>query len=58
MSETTKRPYAQVMRVAEILVDSLRPHCHRIEIAGSLRRQEEMVFDLWGMDFVLPKDRL
>lgn len=46
MSETVKRPYAQVMRVAEILTDSLRPACHRIEIAGSLRRHKDMVGDI------------
>lgn len=46
MSEAVKRPYAQVMRVAECLVDSLRPHCHRIEIAGSLRRKKDMVGDI------------
>jgi DNA polymerase/3'-5' exonuclease PolX len=46
MSEGIKRPYAQVMRVAECLVDSLRPACHRIEIAGSLRRQKPMCTDI------------
>lgn len=46
MSETPKRPYAQVMRVAEVLVDSLRVHCRRIEIAGSLRRKSPMCGDI------------
>ena len=46
MSDTVKRPYTQVMRVADVLMDSLRPHCHRLEIAGSLRRQKEMVGDI------------
>lgn len=46
MSDTEKRPYAQVMRVAEVLIDSLRPACHRIEVAGSLRRQKERVGDI------------
>lgn len=46
MSETPKRPYAQVMRVAEVLVDSLRIHCHRIAIAGSLRRKRPMCGDV------------
>lgn len=46
MSSGVKRPYAQVMRVAEVVMDALRPACHRIEIAGSLRRQKEMVGDI------------
>lgn len=46
MSEGIKRPYAQVMRVAECLMDALHPACRRIEIAGSLRRQKEMVGDI------------
>lgn len=46
MSDTVKRPYAQVMRVAEVLVSSLLPACHRIEIAGSLRRERPLVGDI------------
>lgn len=46
MSDTERRPYAQVYRVATCLVEALRPHCHRIEIAGSLRRQKETIGDI------------
>lgn len=46
MSETEKRPYAQVLHVANHIVEALRPACHRIEIAGSLRRKKEMVGDI------------
>lgn len=46
MSDTEKRPYAQVHAVASALVNALSPACHRIEIAGSLRRQKEMVGDI------------
>ncbi len=34
------------MRVAEHIVGALRPVCHRIEIAGSIRRKKEMVGDI------------
>lgn len=46
MSEATKRPYEQMHRMACALVERLRPACHRIEIAGSLRRQKPMVGDI------------
>lgn len=46
MSDTEKRPYAQVLIVANAIVDILRPHCHRIELAGSLRRCKELVGDI------------
>lgn len=46
MSETVKRTYAQVMRVAEVLASRLAPVCQRIALAGSLRRKKEMVGDI------------
>lgn len=46
MSDTERRPYAQVNRVAACLVDALQPVCHRIEVAGSLRRERDMVGDI------------
>lgn len=46
MSDTVKRPYAQVLHVANTLVTMLHPACHRIEIAGSLRRKKAMVGDI------------
>ena len=42
----TKRPYSQVLPIAESLVEKLRPACERIEIAGSLRREKAMVGDI------------
>jgi DNA polymerase/3'-5' exonuclease PolX len=42
----TKRPYAQVMPIAEKLVERLSPACCRIEIAGSLRREKAMIGDI------------
>jgi DNA polymerase/3'-5' exonuclease PolX len=35
-----------VMRVAEVFASSLAPACHRIAIAGSLRREKEMIGDI------------
>jgi DNA polymerase/3'-5' exonuclease PolX len=46
MSEGVKRPYKHVMRVAEVFARTLAPACHRIAIAGSLRREKEMVGDI------------
>lgn len=46
MSQQDKRPYAQVHPIAVAMVERLRPACHRIEIAGSLRRQRPLVGDI------------
>lgn len=46
MSDTTKRPYTQVYAIAEQLKQRLAPACHRIELAGSLRRQRPLVGDI------------
>jgi DNA polymerase/3'-5' exonuclease PolX len=46
MSTTERRPYDQMFRVASGLVERLRPACCRIQVAGSLRRQREMVGDI------------
>lgn len=46
MSGKTKTPHTQALQTAEALVDLLRMHCERIEIAGSIRRGEPMVGDV------------
>jgi DNA polymerase (family 10) len=46
MSSSEKRPFAEVLPIAEGIVDELRPYCERIEIAGSLRRKKEMIGDI------------
>ena len=48
MSKGQKRPYEQVMPIAQHIVEALRPFCEngRIEIAGSLRRGRQMVGDI------------
>lgn len=46
MSTTTKTPYSVIHPIAQRLRDALAPHCERIELAGSLRRQKPMVGDI------------
>ncbi len=46
MSDTEKRPYAHMLKVACGLVQRLRPACHRIEIAGSIRRKALLCSDI------------
>ncbi|MCC6454465.1 MAG: hypothetical protein IT328_05940 [Caldilineaceae bacterium] len=46
MSATDKRPYAQMLTIARGIVERLQPACHRIEIAGSLRRKRPLVGDI------------
>lgn len=46
MSSGDKAPYDLVLSVARRLVDALRPHCLRVELAGSLRREKPMVGDI------------
>ena len=46
MSNTEKRPLAQMERIANGLVARLKPACHRIEIAGSIRRKKAMIGDI------------
>jgi DNA polymerase/3'-5' exonuclease PolX len=46
MSEHPKQPYRTLMACAESLVETLRPACHRVEIAGSLRRRQAFCSDI------------
>lgn len=46
MSAVAKQPYGVVRPVADRIVELLRPYCHRIEVAGSLRREAAMVGDI------------
>ena len=46
MSRGSKRPLAEALAVAEEIKSKLEVHCERIEIAGSIRRQREMVGDI------------
>lgn len=46
MSDTPKRPYAEVVKIAEALKERLTPFCERLELAGSLRRRKPMIGDI------------
>lgn len=46
MSETIKRPYLQVFTVAKAISAALAPACHRIEVAGSVRREKAWCGDV------------
>ena len=46
MSKGQKRPFRQIMPIATSIIDNLAPFCTRIQIAGSLRRQREMIGDI------------
>lgn len=46
MSTGTKHPYAAALARAEELVTLLAPHCERTLIAGSIRRQKDLIGDI------------
>lgn len=41
-----KYHYADALAIATAVMEELRPHCLRIEIAGSIRRKKELVGDI------------
>lgn len=38
--------YQEALKIAEETLEQLRPHCHRCEIAGSIRRKKDEVKDI------------
>jgi DNA polymerase/3'-5' exonuclease PolX len=46
MSQENKYPFAKAGKVADYLVQLLKPHCTRIHIAGSIRRLQPQVKDI------------
>jgi DNA polymerase/3'-5' exonuclease PolX len=55
MSATDKRyPYAEAYEIALKVLEELKPHCSRIEIAGSLRRKKSEVGDIEIVAVPLP----
>lgn len=44
--EKNKYPYAEALKVAEDILEQLKPHCIRAEIAGSIRRKAKEVGDI------------
>ncbi len=39
-------PYREAKEIADKLISLLSPHCYRIEIAGSIRREKDIVGDV------------
>lgn len=46
MSTGIKYPYATAYKIALETLEQLKPHCERIEIAGSIRRKKAEVHDI------------
>jgi len=46
MSGEIKYPYATAYKIALEVLEQLKPHCERIEIAGSIRRKKAEVGDI------------
>lgn len=46
MEAEVKYKHTDALKIALRVVELLSPHCYRIEIAGSLRRQKQMVKDI------------
>lgn len=44
--EGKRYPYAEALPIARAVLELLRPHCTRVEIAGSIRRKKPMVGDI------------
>lgn len=44
--EDKKYPYAEAHAIAEDILEQLKPHCIRAEIAGSIRRKKPLVGDI------------
>ncbi|MEW6287659.1 MAG: hypothetical protein AB1509_15670 [Chloroflexota bacterium] len=42
----TKLPLPEAQKIAARVIDALAPHCQRIEVAGSIRRQSPQVGDI------------
>jgi DNA polymerase/3'-5' exonuclease PolX len=46
MSQGPGKPYAQMRKIAEGLVERMAPACHRIQIVGSIRRRRNLCSDI------------
>lgn len=42
----SEMPYIEAKKIADSIVDLLKPHCERIEIAGSIRREKSVIGDI------------
>jgi DNA polymerase/3'-5' exonuclease PolX len=46
MKMKQKRPYNEVLPIAQRIVAGISPYCERVEIAGSLRRKRPLIGDI------------
>lgn len=46
MTEELKYPFEKAKKVADYILNLLKPHCHRIHITGSIRRMRPWVKDI------------
>jgi len=46
MSGEKRYPYAEAYKIALEVLEQLKPHCERVEIAGSVRRKKSEVGDI------------
>jgi len=53
---TDRRPLAEALNIATSIAAELGPHCKRIEIAGSIRRQRPTIGDIEIVCVPLPYD--
>jgi DNA polymerase/3'-5' exonuclease PolX len=51
-----KRPYNEVLPIAQRIIKGIAPYCERVEIAGSLRRKRPLIGDIEIV--ALPKRQL
>jgi len=42
----SEMPYIEAKKIADSVVDMLKPHCERIEIAGASRREKAIIGDI------------
>ncbi len=53
-SATTRRPLAEAQAVADEILTQLTPHCEKISLAGSIRRQSPTIGDVEIVCLPLP----
>ena len=56
MEKSIKYPYAEAYKIALEVLEQLKPHCERIEIAGSIRRKKAEVGDIEILAIPKPYD--
>ena len=54
MNKEKRFPYAKAYKIAVEILEQLKPHCLRIEIAGSIRRKKKDIGDIELVAIPLP----